>query len=176
MKRSLLFTLLLIPILCFCMGAKGCNDGPDSDEVQQDAQEKLLKEGTAATGMPSIINFQERRLMKAILEKRDQANLTTYTYIVCEMTGKFVFIGKTIGYGLPYSTQYTNPSKIEYPLQGHTEVLPQADPNGLFSPPSSEGTWILLQNPSNPSDVEPVYIEPRIFVSPFPMPDNLMSK
>jgi hypothetical protein len=45
-------------------------------------------------------------------------------------------------------------------------ALPQADPNGLFSPASAEGTWVLLKDP-NGKETRPVYIEPRIIVSPF---------
>lgn len=50
-------------------------------------------------------------------------------------------------------------------------VLPQADPNGLFSPASAEGTWILLKDPHG-SDVKPVYVEPRVIVSPFKLEIN----
>jgi hypothetical protein len=49
--------------------------------------------------------------------------------------------------------------------------LPQADPNGLFSPASAEGTWILMKDP-NGKEVKPVYIEPRIIVSPFKLKTN----
>jgi hypothetical protein len=87
-----------------------------------------------------------------------------------QRTGKLVFFGETIGYGIPYATQFTNPQKV---VVSTTEtaanarlVLPQADPNGLFSPAAAEGTWILMKNP-NGTDVKPVYVEPRIVVSPF---------
>lgn len=103
---------------------------------------------------------------------RDQANLVTYTYIVAENTGKLIFLGKTIGYGIPYATQYTNPSKVEWhgSTAGYT-VLPQADPNGLFSPPEAEGTWVMFIIPGT-NDVKPVYIEPRVIVSPFPLTEQ----
>ena len=56
---------------------------------------------------------------------------------------------------------------------GHTDpslgILAQADPNGLFSPGSAEGTWIMCKDPKGP-DVRPVYVEPRVIVSPFPLP------
>lgn len=50
-------------------------------------------------------------------------------------------------------------------------VLPQADPNGLFSPAPAEGTWVLLKDP-NGTDTKPVDIEPRIAVSPFKLPED----
>jgi hypothetical protein len=128
-----------------------------SDQRQNQAQEVLLQEGVSKVGMPAIKNFREKKLLKDILEMRDQDGLTTYVYLVSEQTGKLIYFGEAIGYGIPYSTQYTNPSK--------------ADPNGLYSPASAEGTWVMLKDP-NGKDVKPVYIEPKIIVSPFKLNIN----
>lgn len=158
MKRSALFVL--------CVLLVGCTETQTSDSIQRDLQEKGLKEATAQTGMPALVNFRERKLLKQIIEMRDQEGLTTYTYLVAEMTGKLVFFGETIGFGIPYATQYTNPQKLEYRTSHGYYTLPQADPNGLFSPTAAEGTWVLMKDP-NGKDVKPVYVEPRIVVSPF---------
>ncbi len=55
------------------MGTDECNS---SDTKQRDAQEKILLEANAQTGMPAIKNFRERKLLKDILELRDQDGLT----------------------------------------------------------------------------------------------------
>lgn len=145
----------------------GCDDIRSSDQIQREQQETLLKEGTAQVGMPAIKNFRERKILKDILELRDQEGLVTYTYVWNELNGKLVFLGETIGYGIPYATQFTNPEKIAWSsTQGGATTLPQADPNGLFSPTSAEGTWVLMKDP-NGNKVSPIYIEPRIVVSPF---------
>lgn len=140
----------------------GCEE-TSSDGKQRNAQERILKEATAQTGMPAIKNFRERKLMKQIIEMRDQEGLVTYTYTFPEVTGIPVFLCNSVGYGLPAAMQYTNPEK--YTSQGGT--MPQADPNGLFSPESAEGTWVLCSDPSGNGKTEPVYVEPRIIVSPF---------
>ena len=70
----------------------------------------------------------------------------------------------SVGFGLPYSTQFTNPMKV--PSHDRGVVLPQADPNGLFSPSSSDGTWVQCVNPKT-NKVSVMYVEPRIVVSPF---------
>ncbi len=120
--------------------------------------------------MPAIKNFRERKILKDIIEMRDREGLTTFTYIVAEMTGKLIFLGESVGYGIPAATQYTNPQKVTFAYdvkKQHADVvLPQADPNGLYSPASAEGTWVLMKDPNSKS-VKPVYIEPRIIVSPF---------
>jgi hypothetical protein len=146
----------------------GCDYTPNSDQVQQEQQERILKEGSAQTGMPAIKNFRERKLMKQIIEMRDQDGLVTYTYTVPETTGRPVFLCDSIGYGLPAATQYTSPQKVEYiSSSAGREVMPQADPNGLFSPDSAEGTWVMCTDPSGSGKTRPVYVEPRIIVSPF---------
>jgi hypothetical protein len=92
-------------------------------------------------------------LLKQIIEMRDQDGLVTYTYTVPETTGRPVFLCNSIGYGLPAATQYTNPEKYEY--TGTT--LPQADPNGLFSPDSAEGTWVMCSDPSGSGKTRPLF-------------------
>jgi hypothetical protein len=132
-----------------------------SDQLQHDQQEVLLQAATA-TGMPAIVNFAERKMLKRILEIRDQA-INTTTYIV-DMNGHPHKICDSIGYGFPYSTQFTNPS--QNPLKD--VVISQAEPNGLFSSPTSEGTWISCVDPVT-KDIQVVYVEPRVIVSPFPL-------
>jgi hypothetical protein len=45
-------------------------------------------------------------------------------------------------------------------------MLDQPEPNGLFMPNAADGTWILCLDP-NTKDLQPVYVEPRVVVSPF---------
>ena len=108
--------------------------------------------------------------MKMILEQRDREDLICYAYLQSEMTGKLIYIGRCMGYGLPYATQYTNPMKIIHfndNLYAGTEpaTMPQADPNGLFSPSSAEGTWLMMLDEKDQPRV--CYFEPKIVVSPF---------
>jgi hypothetical protein len=158
MKRFF-YIVALMGVCLMVMGASSCDT---SDSIQQRQQETLLAESTAQIGMPAIKNFRERKLLKDIIELRDQNGLVTFTYLWNEFNGKKVFLCQSVGYGIPYSTQYTNPEKVSN--GGH--IIPQADPNGLFSPASSEGTWVMCKDPEG-KDVKPVYVEPRIIVSPF---------
>ena len=83
------------------------------------------------------MNFEERKMLKRILEVRDQA-INTTIYIV-DMNGHRNKICDSIGYGFPYPTQFTKPSQ-----NPKTVVLSRAEPNGLFSPPTSEGTGSVV--------------------------------
>jgi hypothetical protein len=149
--------------LAACEGA-----APSSDEKQSAQQEVILQEGTAAVGMPNIKNFRERRIMKDIIEMRDQDGLTTYTYTFAEASGKMAFFCSSIGFPISAATQFTNPQKLDYASSYGVATLPQADPNGLFSPSSAEGTWVMCVDPTT-GKPRPVYSEPKLFASPFPL-------
>ena len=134
--------------------------------------------------MPNIQHFRQRKILKDIIELCDQEDFVTYTYLEnlspavvpgkTALGGKLTYLGVSVGYGIPYATQFTNPSKIErysYSSNYSWHVVPQADPDGLFKPASADGTWVLLKDPSG-KDVKPVFIEPKIITSPFKFPSD----
>jgi hypothetical protein len=159
--KQLLAIVPIIAILAACDPRP-----PTSSQIERQKQEEMSKRGVESVGFPAIVNFAEKRMMKDIIEKRDQMQ-PTYTYIV-DMNGRFHKVCDSLGYGLPYATQYTNPQMPQQPFGGNTYVLPQADPNGLFSPASAEGTWVMCLNPKT-RKAEPQYIEPRIITTTYPL-------
>jgi hypothetical protein len=173
MKRllAILPVLIVLPIL---MGSEDCSPSSDKNEVDNQERMKqatIQREASSQVGMPAIKNFREKKLLKDILELRDQTGLVTYTYLWNEMQGKKVFFCQSIGYGIPYATQFTNPQKpVSMSTEHGVTTIAQADPNGLFSPASAEGTWIMCKDP-NGSETRPVYVEPRVIVSPFKLPE-----
>lgn len=154
---------LILLAITIAIALTGCDYQPSADQVSQQKQEKLAAEGNAEVGMPAIVNFQEKRNLKMIQELRDTA-LSTVTYTQ-DLAGKLHKLCDSVGYGIPAATQYTNP-KYTTSHAGVYITLPQADPNGLFSPASADGTWVLCLNPDT-KKMAPVYVEPRVIVSPF---------
>ena len=172
-KRMKKVTYLLSFVLVLTlMSNSSCEPNPTSDEIQNQRQERTLKEAVSEVGMPAIVNFQEKKLMKLVYEKRDDNKLLNYAYAFSEVTGKFTFMGKCIGFPIPYSTQYTSPQKVDHNYTEGRVILPNADPNGLFSPASADGTWILLVNPKT-GEPTPMYMEPKVTVVPFPLSINI---
>jgi hypothetical protein len=168
MKKLFGFAFIAI-IALFMTACEQQRQLPSADSIQRQQQEQLSQQSNASVGMPAIINFQEKRILKDIYERRDKAIVTiTYTQ---DMNGNLHKLCDSIGYGIPASTQFTNPQKIDWRCStGNggcaSGTIPQADPNGLYSPASSEGTWIMCKDPAG-TKVEPVYSEPRIIVSTF---------
>jgi hypothetical protein len=110
--------------------------------------------------MPAINNFFEKRTLKTIYELRDQSDLICYAYTK-NLEGQYIYEGKCIGFGIPYGTQYTNPEMQVY--SGSSTILPQADPNGLYSSGSTAATWLLLVNEKT-GKVEVSYLEGEVMV------------
>ena len=163
--------MILVCVLTAGVSLGGCNKGEDAaTKTQREWTSKLMAEAEAQVGPPAIKNFQERKLAKMIFELRDQEDLICYAYIVNKMKGELVFVGKCIGFGLPYSVQFTSPDRIDRRDLGSTysgsHVLSQPDPNGLFMPSGLSATWLMMIDPST-GDPRPVYMEPEIVVSPF---------
>lgn len=172
MKRTVL--MLLVIVTFFLFTAESCTDNganPNTDKKQSERTEQLMAELDRQIGMPNIVNFQQKKIMKLIMEECDKENLICYAYIKSDYQGKLTYIGKCIGYGVPFSAQYTNPERYFDDPNGSYDSgslkIPQPDPNGLFMPTSSSATWLMMLDKTGKP--HPVYLEPEIVVSPFPL-------
>ena len=168
MRKSIFSKLLMLFVLSGFLMAATCTDSePSADKKQAQQTKQQLAEATAQVGMPAIVNWTELKQFKQILELRDQANLITHTYLMNEMTGEIgQYLGKSIGFGIPAATQFTNPTRRDWTSsQGGVGYLPQPDPNGLFMPTSTSATWVILVGEDG--SLQPSFIEPLILVFPF---------
>ena len=173
---------LLVVCLWGLTGCKRARSPQTADRKAQEQTEQSMGEAFSQVGMPAIKNFQELKLSKMIYELRDREDLICYAYLK-SLDGKPIFLGKCIGYGLPYCVQFSNPEKIirnkdalvflagvrdDNFAGGDVSTIPQPEPNGLFMPQSLSATWLIMIDPKT-GDARPVYIEPEIIVSPFPL-------
>lgn len=186
--ESKLILLAAVTLLAACNTAVQSNDAKIAQQ-----QEQNLAEGDAQVPPPSIVHWNEKRLAKLIFEKRDQANLTTWTYTK-NMGGKYTFVCESIGYGLPYNTRTNNPQHYEFvttrtgvvgngsytatdsqgnPIWGEHHIMEQPEPNGLFIPESAHGTWNICKDPvTGKPDV--TYQEEDVAVFPYKLPSPMV--
>lgn len=152
----------------------GCVDvQPSAESVETAAVTDNLEEISRQVGMPFIDDFFEKKMAKQIFELRDNADLLTYCYIT-NLDGQFVYLGRCVGFGLPYSVQYTNPEKISRVYSSGPVTLPQADPNGLYMPEGLSATWLMLVNEET-GEPEIIYTEPSIVVTQSKLPKRLVA-
>lgn len=160
-------------LIAFALCLTACDTRPpDSNKIQADQQERILKESTSALGMPAIRHFREKRTLKMIYELLDQDGLSTYTYIIPAQTGKPVLLCNSVGYAISYATGYTNPDKLvddeRYGGRGLI-TMTQAEPNGLFTPDVSDANWVMCIDPTT-SKPTPIYISAPIVVLTYKLP------
>lgn len=166
-----IFSVLIIGATIALYSCESGKEQLDSNADMQKETERSMNEANREIGMPAIVNFQEKKLMKQIYELRDQEDLICYAYYI-DMQGAKHFLGRCVGYGLPYSTQFSNPQSYKN-HEGFGDggsdygiFMPQPEPNGLFMPDGLSATWLLLIDPAT-NKPRPIYIESEILVSPF---------
>lgn len=168
MKRTTVIGLLFVAPLV--MGASECSGKGESEGQKREATatQQLMDQASTAVGMPAIVNFHEKRMLKMLYELRDRADIVTYTYYV-DLQGRRHKVCPTtsIGYGIPFSAQFTAPSR-DVDWYENTGTIMQPEPNGLYMPDSTSATWVMCLDPKKNEPV-PVYVEPAVMVSPFQM-------
>ena len=165
MKRKLLFVIFIAVLACTASDDNGCSGDTrtESDKKQDDSQELLANEAARQVGMPGVTHFTEKRIVRLLYEERDQS-IATFAYLP-DMNGKLWHLCDSIGYGLPYGVQFTNQHRQLHPDYNDSSMQDQPEPNGLFMPSTAEGTWVICAGQKG--DPTPVYVEPRVIVSPF---------
>ena len=131
MKKKLL-AVGIIGVLMVSM-LTGCGETEESKYTSE-----LMNQAYDAVGFPDVSNYFERQQLKEIYELRDNPNLICYWYTKNDMNGKWIYQGTCIGYGIPYTTSMTAPEsyqRIETSAGVCREVLPLAEPNGLYASP-----------------------------------------
>lgn len=167
MKKKLIsLSLLLIGAISLC----GCYNSTSYKEGRK--TQSIMEEALNRVGMPNCSNMTERKQAKKILELRDDASLICYAYTRNEMTGKYVFITKCMGFGIPYSVQYTATESMQYASGAGHFMAPQPEPNGLYTPEGMSATWIISIN--DKGEEEPMYVEPEIIVTQHKLPKRLV--
>jgi hypothetical protein len=190
MRKTKTFALGILLTLTAACGGPGCSITQSTDSKIAAQQELQQAEAAAQVSPPSILNWNEKKILKLVQEKRDQVNLSTWTYTK-NMDGKYTFVCESIGYGIPYDTRSNNPEHYEFVSTttgpnnncsytidgkcGHGEyhLMPQAEPNGLHIPPGAKGTWNLCKDPSTgKADVS--YQEEDVAVFLYRLPEGMV--
>lgn len=176
-----MFRFLLASLLALTTAACGPMATTDQAAMRQGKSTRTAMDNAdREVGMPRIVNYSQRKLLKNAYEDMDQTTLT-YVYAQSAMDGKFVCLGQAVGYGVSLGTQFTAP---EFPqglrfgasdfTQDGTYMLAQPDPNGLYQPTSGAATIVNLVNPLN-GEAHTALIEPNVITSPSKLPASAVS-
>ena len=158
-KTTKLATLLLC---CVVMAGLmiGCvsKESEYTSELKNDLYNKY--------GFPSVENYFEYSQLKEIYEMRDNPDLICHWYTKNEYTGKWIYQGTCVGYGIPYGAAITALESYQKISGMNWDKAPQAEPNGLYTESVvTTATWILGTDENG--DIKPIYTESEIMVSQF---------
>jgi len=166
--HSLLFiTIIAVLTACTVQETPERNFSKNTNDAYKQFQDQV--------GYPEIINFQEAKFLKEVYELTDKSDLIRYAYFFNEREGKIgQYLGRCMGYGIPYSLQFTNPEKVVHLDRElgkdysslHIGKIPQPEPNMTYKPEGLSATWLMLENKKT-GKFDVAYIEPAIIVLPF---------
>lgn len=179
--RNLEFNLFTI--LFFFMLFSGCDGlttgAKDANirDQETDLVNNMQTRKNATVRDPNLTDFRPADMFARTMEEQDKG-VMAFAYIMSPMQGKFFFVCKAAAFPYPGGTQYTSPEVVKRLYQGGV-TLPQADPNGLFTPATADATitpcWAQRDDINNPGNqYEAIYTEDKVNVFPGPLPRSLV--
>lgn len=156
-----LFGLLIIVLAVLITGC-----GPDSQQ-QQDARHVDTQQAQYAIGQP-VPEYDwslERDLVIQLYNIRNQ-RIATHSVWRSDY-GIIEGDCPSMGYGIPYDTSLTNPLVSYYYGNGGVGTVNQPEPNGIFPSTNTSATWVMCTN--DLGQIEPLYIETKVTVYPYPV-------
>ena len=158
----------ILPVVGLCLMADSC-DTPKSAAQKEAAIVEQQNQIYAAAQPAPIFDWSlERHLMTELYKARNNA-VVTYSYVRNQYTGKILSSCLSVGFPISAATQLTSPEsmqRIAYDGGYAYDRLPQNEPNGLFSPAESRGTYVMCLNKDG--KVTPRYYEEDVeaYVTP----------
>lgn len=161
MKRTIVSVALAATVMT---SMTGCGGGTEAAKSEADYTATMQAQVEAAIGKPQLTNWFEYSQLKEIYEMRDNPQLICYWYTKNDYTGKWIYQGKCVGYGIPYGASITANERPDYYSYEDNAVLKQAEPNGLYTDSVvTTATWILSVDEQG--NITPTYVESEISIS-----------
>lgn len=160
MQLKRILPILIIGVSSLFLAGCSLENSTSNEQESVEAQQNVFVKNQPA---PVFDWSLERHLLTQLYKARNEA-VNTHS-IVRDMNGRIYFECDSIGYPIPSNTQLTNPERISHGLgivdSGSGNVtLPQPEPNGLYTSPSTAGTFVFCLN--DDGTVSPSYFEANV--------------
>ena len=152
--------------------ATGCQESRTS-EAKKEARKVNQQQSQYAKGQPvPAFNWSlERHLMSQLYNLR---NKKVATHAVWRSDrGMIEGDCTSLGYGLPYDVSLTNPLVSTGHSHYSLTSIEQAEPNGIFASKNTSATWVMCTGPGG--SIEPIYVESKVTIYPYPLKVNYKS-
>lgn len=165
----------LLIVLVGVLTLTACNKGTQSQEARDTKQAAQQQSQYSKSQPVPSYNWSLERHM--VIELYNARNLKAATHSVWRSDlGTIEGDCASIGFGIPYDTSLTNPLVAtdidqqgeEHNYQGGALAsVEQAEPNGIFASKNTAATWVMCAGDSG--NMEPVYVETKVTVYPYPV-------
>ena len=155
MKKILVLSIIFGLFLTSCV-----NSVSTEEQKQQESGNLAIVQNQPIPDLGGY-SFERQILIETYLARNN--TISTFAYLMT-LDGKIIEICPSIGYPIPYSTQLTNPIRVEGSISYGVTVA-NAEPNSLYPPSDAAAT--LVQCVGGDGKVSPVYIEHEVMAFPF---------
>jgi len=166
MKRVYILFMMLVAIVSIVF-LSGCDVQPSQTKKDKDAVERQQSQYSKSQPIPTYDWSLERHMVTQLYNIR---NLEATTHSVWRSDrGMIEGDCTSMGFGIPYDTSLTNPltAKKFATYQESLRVVEQPEPNGIFASKNTQATWVMCAGTGGV--IEPVYIETKVTVYPYPV-------
>lgn len=151
---------ILILAVAGCFVLAGCDSTPSANRQEGQAQQGISQQLVQNQPIPGI-RFSQMRQNLIEIEQAESRGVQTTTFM---FAGNYfadpVQVCPSIGVPIPNTASLSNPDQPLNAGYHDTAVIAQMDPNGVYAPPSSSGTFV--QCVGGDGKVEPVYAEGNV--------------
>jgi hypothetical protein len=146
--------------------ADSCSNSPAESQTQAQVNDQQ----TIYNRNQPIHTYQysaERAALQQLYDYRVKGNLNTWSVWISN-NGVPLGMCESKGFPLPYGVELTNPTQAISPFSSSAvATVGQADPNGLFPPANTLGTWIFCLEKDG--TMHPQYMEPLVLTFTYPV-------
>jgi hypothetical protein len=146
---------ILAAVAACCLLA-ACDSTPSATRAEGQAQQGVSQQLVQNQPIPGIRYSQMRQNLVEI-EEAEAKGVQTTTFMFGGFFSDPVQVCPSIGVPIPNTASLSNPDQPLYAGYHDSAVIAQMDPNGVYAPSSSSGTFV--QCVGGNGQVEPVYAE-----------------
>ena len=171
MKRVHVLLLILAATIAFAL-LSGCKENNSQTTKDKAAVERQQSQYSKSQPIPVFDWSLERHMVSQLYNIR---NLEATTHSVWRSDrGMVEGDCASIGFGIPFDTSLTNPLTAKNFARVQTNynlhVVEQPEPNGIFASKNTQATWVMCAGTGG--TIEPIYVETKVTVYPYPVSVN----
>jgi hypothetical protein len=122
----------------------GCTGTPSAQKQENAQQQSVSQNVVNGQPIPNVTYSQMRQNLIEI-ETAQAKGVQTTSFFFQQGNPKPIRVCPSIGVPIPNTASLSNPEQMVSPYgsSGGTVTVPQMDPNGVYAPATSEGTYVV---------------------------------